>query len=305
MIIAHDKRGEYADVINSYYQLEQYDDGKDDCVLFQGYGTSVNEDIREKYKEVPTRIYLNLEAPCAYASTTTCLQEQSYFTHVYTLCPYTCEFMNSHQTNTKFIPIPFPFKGSCFNGLDTNKTLDVIYMGAMMCQEHADIVESMKPYKYNFSSLSPAGEPTMLNVTSQEKWKVLAQTKASVAINMCPIGTEHINHIIANENWDKIGAFNNLESGYIPQFKPRVIEAMCAKTVNLVKRDSWNVIERWFEPGKHFVYWDDITDLQEKLKDVVENYENYESMVESAYERVYDFEIDKMFDVMKKGELVV
>jgi hypothetical protein len=305
MIIAHDKRGEYPDVINSYYELEKYDDGIRDCVVFQGYGTSVNNEIRDEHKTIPMRVYLNLEAPCAYASTTTCLQEQSYFTHVYTLCPYTCDFMNSHQSNTKFIPIPFPFKGSCFDGLDTTKTLDFIYMGAMMCQEHADIVESMKPYKYNFSSLLPAGNPTMLNVTSQEKWKVLAQTKASVAINMCPINNTHINSIVNNENWDRIDAFNNLQTGYIPQFKPRVIEAMCTKTLNLVKRDPWNVIEKWFEEGKHFIYWDDISDLQEKLKDVAENYENYESIVDAAHKRVYDFEIDKMFDIMKKGELVI
>jgi len=80
---------------------------------------------------------------------------------------------------------------------------------------------------------------------------------------------------------------------------------MCTKTLNLVKRDPWNVIEKWFEEGKHFIYWDDISDLQEKLKDVAENYENYESIVDAAHKRVYNFEIDKMFDIMKKGELVI
>ena len=319
MIIEHDRQGEYGDVINSYYELERHNDGKDDCVLFQGYDTSRNETLREKYKDTPTRIYLNLEAPCAFASTNTCLQEQSYFTHVYTLCPYTCEFMNSHQTNTKFIPIPFPFSGKCFENLELNdKPLDAIYMGTMMCNEHAAIVKSIQQYNYNFASIydiphMPHLRPTMVNVSSQEKWNVLSKTKASVALNLCPINEQQRSIITSNDNWENIEAFNigtppagtGAETGYIPQFKPRVIEAMCTKTVNLVKWDPWNVIERWFEPGKHFLYWDDIEDLQKKLKDVVENYENYESMVESAYERVYDFEIDKMFDIMKKGELVV
>jgi len=305
MIVVHKKIGEYPDVINSYYELERFSDGNRDKVFFQGYLTSRDEPLKEIYKDITMRIYLNLEAPCAFASTVTSLQEQSYFTHVYTLCPYTCEFMNSHQSTTKFVPIPFPFRGSCFDELDTNKTLDVIYMGTMMCQEHADIIELMKPYNYNFASIYPAGNPTMCNVSSQEKWQTLAKTKASVAINMCPLEEHHINYIKSNEHWHKIEAFNNMKYGYMPQFKPRVIEAMCTKTVNLVKRDPWNVIENWFEEGKHFVYWDDISDLQAKMKDVTENYHNYESMVESAYERVQDFEIYKMFDIMKKGELVV
>jgi hypothetical protein len=50
-------------------------------------------------------------------------------------------------------------------------------------------------------------------------------------------------------------AFKDLESGYIPQFKPRVIESMMCKTLVLVKYDKWNVIEKWFEPEKHFIYW--------------------------------------------------
>ena len=145
----------------------------------------------------------------------------------------------------------------------------------------------------------------MCNVSSQEKWNVLGKTKASIAINMCPLESRHIEWIKRNKHWESIETFNNLEYGYFPQFKPRVIEAMCTKTVNLVKRDPWNVIEKWFEEGKHFVYWDDITDLQEKLKDVVENYDKYESMVENAYERVYDFEIDKIYESMNEGALVI
>tara|TARA_Y100000593_G_scaffold20945_1_gene42185 strand:+ start:5836 stop:6756 length:921 start_codon:yes stop_codon:yes gene_type:complete len=306
MIVAHKKGGEYPDVINSYYELERFSDGEMDKILFQGYSTSVDTALKEIYKDIPMRIYLNLEAPCAFASTSDCIESQNYFTHVYTLCPYTCEFMNSHQSDTKFIPIPFPFRGKCFENLElNNKTLDVIYMGTMMCQEHADIVESMKPYQYNFASLTAAGNPTMCNVSSQEKWEVLSKTKASIAINMCPLEENHITSIKSNKNWDKMETFNNMECGYMPQIKPRVIEAMCTKTVNLVKRDSWNVIEKWFEEGKHFIYWDDISDLQEKLKDVVENYDNYKTMVESAYERVYDFEIDKLFDIMKEGKVVL
>ena len=56
---------------------------------------------------------------------------------------------------------------------------------------------------------------------------------------------------------------------------------------------------------KVFIYWDDISDLQDKLKDVVENYGKYEFMVENAYERVYNFEIEKLYKQMEKGEVVI
>ena len=47
------------------------------------------------------KVYINLEAPCAYCSTTSCNDEQEYFSHVYTLCPYTAEWMNK-TSKTKF-----------------------------------------------------------------------------------------------------------------------------------------------------------------------------------------------------------
>lgn len=77
---------------------------------------------------------------------------------------------------------------------------------------------------------------------------------------------------------------------------------MICKTLVLVKRDWWNVIERWFGAGEHFIYWDDIDDLSGKIKDVVENYDKYADIVDRAYERVMDYEINKIYEsIICKG----
>ena len=70
MKIINDTAGEYMDVINSFYELERFDDNSQTDVLFQGYLTSTNNELKEKYKNYNKRTYLNLEAPCGYCSKT-------------------------------------------------------------------------------------------------------------------------------------------------------------------------------------------------------------------------------------------
>ena len=306
MILEYNKFAEYPDVINSYYELERFQDGVRDWVLFQGYDASTDDMAKQRNKDIPKRVYLNLEAPTAFCSTDCCQEQQAYFSDVYTLCPYTSEYQNSVQQQTKFIPIPFPYREKCFSEFtNEEKQFDVIYMGTAMCQEHMDIVNAMKQYKYNFVSLTPDGNPTLCGVPSRTKWKVLNMTKISIAMNLCPINDRHIHWIKRNKNWDKIEAFSDLKYGYIPQFKPRVIESMRLNNLVLVKRDPWNVMERWFEDGKHFIYWDTVSDLKDKLSHILKNYSDYEGIIKDANQRVRDFEINKIYEKMKNGESIL
>jgi hypothetical protein len=301
MKIINDSSGEYKDVINSYYNLEQYDSNSTSEVLFQGYSTSCNDSLKDQYKNYNKRAYLNLEAPCAYTSTQTCNEEQTYFSHVYTICPYSAEWLNK-TTDTKFIPIPFPYKKECFNHIDYNapKEYDAIYMGHLLCKEHLSIIDTIKDYNYIHASISPtnlkAYTPTHINISSNKKWDLLSKTKVSIAINLCPLQHSHRTNIVTYPGWEQNQAFNNMESGYMPQFKPRVIESMVCKTLTLVKYDSWNVIEHWFEPDKHFIYWHDIEDLSIKLQHIVNNYKDYQHIIDDAYEKVQEYEITKIYN---------
>jgi hypothetical protein len=309
MKIINDTAGEYMDVINSFYELERFDDNSQTDVLFQGYLTSTNNELKEKYKNYNKRTYLNLEAPCGYCSTTSCNDEQEYFTHVYTLCPYTCDWMNK-TSKTKFIPIPFPYNKKCFEKIDytANKVYDVMYMGGLLGTEHYNIINIMKNYNYVHASISGGHDdefnPTHVNISSEEKWDLLSKSKVSIAMNLAPIYEQHTQFITKYDNWQDNEAFKLLESGHIPQFKPRVIESMMCRTLVLVRYDDWNVIEKWFEPGKHFIYWYNLEDLFYKLYHVVNNYKSYQPIVDAAYDKVQEYEISKIYEKIKNYETI-
>lgn len=308
MKIVADHSGEYGDMINSYYELERFDDNSQNEVLFQGYSTSINNDLKEQYKNYDKRVYLNLEAPCGYCSTTTCNDEQEYFTHVYTLCPYTSNWMNK-QSNTKFIPIPFPYNKKCFENIDysADKEYDVMYMGSLLGFEHFSIIDIMKNYKYIHSALSEYNHPytpTHININSKDKWDLLSKSKVSIAMNLAPIDSSHTQWIEQYKNWNENEAFKLLDTGYIPQFKPRVIESMMCKTLVLVRYDDWNVIEKWFEPNKHFIYWYGLEDLYYKLYHIVNNHKAYQPIVDAAYEKVQEYEITKIYEKIKNYESI-
>jgi len=297
IIVNHD--GEYNDVVNSYYYLENYCDNSEEEVLFQGYNTSLDPILRERYKEYKKRAYLNLESPCAFCNTTTCAKEQSYFTHVFTICPYTANFLNKIQ-DTKYIPIPFPYNENNFKNINVNhrKIFDVIYMGTLMDKRHCELIDVMRNFKYIHTALFPTFSlyrPTHINIPIEQKWDLLSKSKISVVLNLCPTNPEQIKEIKKNEGWEQNEAFVGLDTNYFPQFKPRVIESMVTKTLVLCKRDQWNVIEKWFEPGKHFLYWDDFSDLKRKIKKIINNFEDYKFITENAHEKVKEYEIKKIF----------
>lgn len=293
-------KGEYGDMVNSYYNLERMSDNSTEEVLFQGYNTSKNPNLKKQYKNYKKRCYMNLEAPCSFTSTLTSIDEQNYFTHVYTLCPYTCDWING-TTDTIYTPIPFPFNIESFKNIKHGqKEYDVIYMGTIMNNEHINIINVMKEFKHIHTSLTPhATRPTHIGIHSSLKWDLLSKTKVSIAMNLAPINNSHVNTIKRYNNWENNKAFRHLDKYYIPQFKPRVIESMVCKTLVLVKKDWWNVMELWFEPDKHFIYWEDINDLRNKIKHITENYDKYQHIIDAAYDKVMEYEVKEIFKKIK------
>jgi spore maturation protein CgeB len=69
----------------------------------------------------------------------------------------------------------------------------------------------------------------------------------------------------------------------VPQLKSRVFEAAFSRSLILCKRDQFNVIEKYFEPNKEFIYYEN--DLEDKIKEVLSNYQDYEQIIENAFQR--------------------
>lgn len=298
MKVIVDNSGEYKDVMGDYYNLCKYDDNSSDSVLFQGYNNARNKKIKQEYASFKKRIYLNLESPISFLTTKTTIEEQNYFTDVYTLCPYTVEWLKG-KTNTNFIAIPFPVSLETFNQFKTNeKKYDVIYMGTLMNNFHYEMINTIKKYNYIFTSLFnyPAPYiPTHVNIDSITKWDLLSKSKISICLNQAPFGLDKMSNVKSYTNWQEHKAFSQIEHGIVPQIKSRITEAMGLKTLNLVKKDQWNVIEHWFKPDVHFIYWNDFDDLNEKIKFIVKNFNQYEQIIDNAYDEVKKYDIDYLY----------
>ena len=60
-----------------------------------------------------------------------------------------------------------------------------------------------------------------------------------------------------------------------------------------------NVMELSIESDKHFIYWEDINDLRNKIKHITENYDKYQHIIDAAYDKVMEYEVKEIFKKIK------
>jgi spore maturation protein CgeB len=83
----------------------------------------------------------------------------------------------------------------------------------------------------------------------------------------------------------KIDVVHSLTGSGTPQIKTRPFEAAFCQSLIICKKDKWNIIEKWFEPNKEFLYYENQEELEILIKDVLENYDKYLPIIENAYHR--------------------
>ena len=122
----------------------------------------------------------------------------------------------------------------------------------------------------------------------------------SVGFNLIFLRADQISNLKSTSN---IEAFKSIDKVYetamMPQFKTRMVEAAACKTLMLIYKDDWNIIEEWFEPNKHFLYWESFEQLENLISEVSTNYEKYWPIVEAANEHVQQYSIDKLMNKIK------
>lgn len=121
------------------------------------------------------------------------------------------------------------------------------------------------PYKYNFPNLLI----NFPNLSYLEKLKVVAASKVSLV--------------------------HNLLNNGMPQLKSRTFEAAFCKSLILVKKDKFNLIEDWFEEEKHFVYFENNLDFEEKLNYILNNYIEFQFIVDNAFNHASNNYLTKHF----------
>lgn len=304
MIIVENYSGNYADDIVTHFGLNTLHDGVDDTTIFNGIACVTDDRLKDKYKRNKNKVYINTEAPCSFLNANyNSIQQQQYFDKVLSICPYTNKWLNSLNIGTKFIDIPFPYNHHLFEKYDfeSEKEFDVIYYGQVHSSEYYGMINAIINFNYKYVTLSNHGltpdlrsKVTEFNIPTSTKWDILNKTKICVGMNKLFINDEHKRGIRQYPKWGENEAFKLIERNVLPQFKTRPIESALCKTLMLIKRDEWNVIENWFTPEKDFIYWVDENDLREKIYEIINHYDDYKKIINNANQKVKNFSINKI-----------
>ena len=316
MLILEDLSIEVPDTNAHHWRLQDYSEPSDTEVLMYGYNASANQSFQERCKNFSRRVYFNNWAPCEFAqylphNDQTAFEYEGFFNEVYSICPYTSEWLNGILHDREYKCVFYPFK-EVLAPASTTKKYDVIYHGGIHGQEHINCLLIMKEFNYRYitmthhiNELTQRCLPyaTNVNLAFQEKINLVAQSKISVCYNIVHIAPQHIPAIKSYKGWQANEAFREVDGRNImPQFKTRAHEAAISRTLNLVHRDKWNIMERYYEPESEFIYFDNEWDLRMRIKDVLENWESYEEVIERAYEKAMNYTTDKFIDLIRSGK---
>jgi hypothetical protein len=141
----------------------------------------------------------------------------------------------------------------------SEKKYDVIYTGYSFFPLVDTIVNAMQGSNYRWVSFGGDSRTTDTNITYIEKLKLIAESKIDVCHGQTSHGT--------------------------PQTKSRYFEAAFCRSLILMHKDQWNLIEEWFVPDVDFIYWENEEDLRQKIKHISENYQDYLHIVDNAYNK--------------------
>jgi len=303
MLIKEDLSMEELDTNAHHWDIKSLSTDNNQTVLMYGFNAAINKDFQLQCKDYPRKLYFNNWAPCEFCHTDVmgglnAFEYDLFFDEIYSICPYTVKWLNSMYGVDRYKYIFYPFNKKYISKSDPIKLYDVIYHGNIHCQEHVDCLEVIS--KFNHRYISQRNNQyseyiTDQNIPYKEKLNKIAQSKISICYNFCPIRPQDINPIQSYQSWNTNKAFSEVgKKNIFPQFKgARMHEAAISKTLNLVYRDQWNVVEDWYTPNKEFIYFKDKQDLKNKIQDILENWVDYAYIIDNAYKKVMNYTTEK------------
>ena len=311
MNVLKDLSTEIPDTNSFHWNFDEFscDDGISLAVGYRSLERSAN--LKNQCSDENCNLVLfNNWAPCEYGQAKVfqnidAVRGEDHFDNVLTICPYTAKWRNSNSVCKKYIYSFYPYSRSIVP-TTFKKKYDVIYHGGIHGKEHVAALKVMQKYKYRYSSLDfginrltrkSLRYATDVNLPFQEKISRISECKISIGFNLIHVSRSHLANI---RNYSRAlpddadffyglkytGLFKNWPwVGVLPQFKTRIHEAAISRTVNLVYRDPWNVIEDYYQPSKEFIYFSSDEDLDSKIRWVLDNWDSSEiqDLIESAF----------------------
>jgi spore maturation protein CgeB len=248
-----------------FFNFEEFEDRSNDCLLF--VGCHPDSTIKDS-AEVPKFLFSTEEQYNPEYQNNDPFKTDTYVPYVdkiFTICDSKVTKRQKRQN------VFFPFNKSLVPE-QTEKIYDVIYTGFANIPHVQELTSIISKFNYRFVSFSnQTGRETDINVSYVDKLKLVSQSKCSIVHNLLSCGT--------------------------PQLKSRPFESAISKTLMLVLRDEYNVIEEWFTPGEDFIYFDTQEGLEELITETTQNYSNYIHIAENAYNKaINEYSTEKFIE---------
>jgi hypothetical protein len=236
-----------------FFNFEEFEDISNECLLF--IGSHPDASIKNP-SEVPKYLFSTEEQfnpNHLDEDPFNVNQYVPYVDKIFTICD------SKLTRREKRYNVFFPFNKNLIP-IKTEKKYDVVYTGFANIPHVQDLTSIISEFNYRFVSFrKQTGLETDVNVSYIDKLKIISESKCSIVHNLLSCGT--------------------------PQLKSRSFESAFCKTLMLVLNDGYNVIEQWFTPNKHFIYFKDQDELKSLIKEVTVNYSNYKFIIDSAYKK--------------------
>ena len=293
-----------------YFKLENYSNQNSNECLYFGYTFLENGTDQSFLSSFERNVYLNVTMPTEFCSPQS-TDADNNFDEIWTICPYSNKWLNEIKNTNKYKTIFYPF-----NRQDIPKTsqkkYDVVYHGGLHGEKYVEMIKIISKYNYRYVTQtyginqltqSMMSYATNTNLTNEDKIKIISESKISICFNSFEVrGVSDLQNVKSRKEWQKNEAFKHIDDlKIIPQFKSRCNEAAFSKTLNLVQRDPWNIIERYYDKDE-FVYFDSIIDLPEKIDYILNNWESHLPIVEKAYKRSLEYTSENLYNIIKNKE---
>lgn len=317
MLILEDISAEVPDTNAYHWNFKEHSDNSNlHSVLMYGYNSSANKGFHARCRDFERKVYFNNWAPCEFSQVQdhhgkSPIEYDNYFNEIYSICPYTVDWLNSKNLGREYKSIFYPFNKIIIPER-YEKKFDVIYHGGIHGQEHVDCLNVMTKFNYRYVTMTThinhitqqaLPYATTLNLTFQNKINLVAKTKISICYNLVHISPQHIPAIESIEGWKDNEALSEVGGLVVkPQFKTRMHEAAISRTLNLVQKDPWNVAERYYTPDEDFIYFKDKEDLENKIRDILGDWKSYENVIENAYNKSLNYTTDKFIEHIRNDK---
>lgn len=302
----------YPQCPSRYLGFEKFQNLADNFLLV--VGSAYKPQVLKNYSM--KKVLIEFDEPNRYYYPPEITRHDSYensFDKIFTICPYSAEWLNKKNDCKKREFVFFPFNQELIPN-NREKIYDVIYTGHILSRTIENLINQITEFNYVLVSNSEDPRVNFKSVSYLEKLNLISNSKITLIHNLHFMDSYHISnlHTISdfklNKAFQKVPSINyknilfnrliNTSKRFlnrklkkydaieieVPHIKSRTFEAAFCKSLMLVQKDDFNIIEEFFEPEKEFIYFKK-GELNIKITEILKNYSKFNEVIEAAYNR--------------------